>query len=245
MNVIEDPEGKGPNPSLVSALSTEHFTLQSARSSAVMESNGRSQLFLAAVTGVTVGLALVAELEGLGRTFRVFALSLLPALLALGLITYLRLADLALHDALYARAIGRIRAFYFTIEPEARKYWLLPAGDDAHIEMRLAGQRHTRWQHVRHQLSQVATAVAAMTSVVAGVLYALIGHLGRTSSPALLGLGSTLVALTLFGALMVDQVRRWRQSGRSNAPLFLPDGTPVDADDGDTTRRPQLQVSNR
>jgi hypothetical protein len=221
MNVIEDAQGKGSNAALLSALTTEHFTLQSARSSVVVESNGRGQLFLSAVTGVVVGLALVAELDGLGRTFIVFALSLLPALLVLGLTSYLRLAELAVHDALYARAIGRIRTFYVGIEPSARDHWLLPAGDDSHAVMRPAGQRHTAWDHFLHRLSHVATAVAALTSVVAGVLYALIGHLGRTSSPALLGVGASGVAITLFVSLMIDQERRWRRAHRDVPPLHV------------------------
>jgi hypothetical protein len=79
-------------------------------------------LFLSAVSGAVVALALVAQVDRLGHTFPVFGLSVLPALLALGLTSYARLADLAVHDAHYARAIGRIRAFYMTIEPSARQY---------------------------------------------------------------------------------------------------------------------------
>ncbi|KAA1426658.1 hypothetical protein [Nocardioides antri] len=210
------------NPALLSALTTEHYTLQSARSSTVLEANGRSQLFLAALTGAVVALALVAELEGLGRTFTVFALSLLPAVLALGLTTYVRLADLTVQDALYARAIGRIRAFYFTIEPAAVSYWLLPAGDDPHAVMRQAGQQHSRWHHMSH----AATAVAALTSVVTGVLYALVAQVGRTSEPPLIGVGATVVAVGVFALLMVDQGRRWRRVEAAHPTLFQDDGAP-------------------
>jgi hypothetical protein len=213
-----DHEGDGPKPALVSALTTEHFALQATRSSTVMEANGRSQLFLSAVTGAVVALALVAQLDDLGRTFTVFALSLLPAVLALGLTTYVRLADLAAQDAYYARAIGRIRAFYLTIEPDAQDYFALPAGDDPHAVMLQAGQRHTIWHHLSH----AATAVAALTGVVAGVLYALIAQLGRVSSPPLVGVGAGVVALGLFAGLMVDQERRWRRSQRALPTLFPP-----------------------
>jgi hypothetical protein len=218
-----DQHGSTTNPALLSALTTEHYTLQSARSSTVLEANGRSQLFLAALTGAVVALALVAELEGLGRTFTVFALSLLPAVLALGLTTYVRLADLAVQDGLYARAIGRIRAFYFTIDPAAVAYWLLPAGDDPHAVMHQAGQRHTRWHHMSH----AATAVAALTSIVSGVLYALAAHVGRTAEPPLLGVGATVVAVGVFALLMIDQGRRWRRVEAAHPTLFQNDGTPV------------------
>ena len=68
----------------------------------------------------------MAQLDRMGDTFLTFALSVLPALLALGVTSYSRLADLAVHDAYYARAIGRIRSFYLTIEPAARHYWFQP-----------------------------------------------------------------------------------------------------------------------
>ena len=79
------PAGEtAPSSALVSALTTEHYTLQSARSSTILEANGRSSLFLSAVSGATVALALVAQLDRLGETFLVFAFTILPALLMLG-----------------------------------------------------------------------------------------------------------------------------------------------------------------
>jgi hypothetical protein len=88
-----------PSGALLTALTTEHYTLQAARSSTVVEANGRGLLFLSSVSGAMVALALVAQLDRLGQTFLVFGLSILPALLVLGLTSYARLADLAVLDA--------------------------------------------------------------------------------------------------------------------------------------------------
>ena len=41
-------EGAAPTAALLSALTTEHYTLQSARASTVVEANGRSLMFLSA-----------------------------------------------------------------------------------------------------------------------------------------------------------------------------------------------------
>ena len=223
MNAIDEHDSKGPSAALMSAFTTEHFTLQSARSSTILETNGRSQLFLSAATGVTVALALVAELDGLNRTFTVFSLSLLPALLALGLTTYVRVADLAVHDATYARAIGRIRAFYLTLGPEAQQYLLLPVGDGEHTVMNPAGRLHSRWHHLSH----AATTVAALTSVVAGMLYALIAHLGKTAPPPMLGLGAGVVAVLVFTVLVWDQQRRWHRAHALLPTTFGADGKPI------------------
>ena len=223
MNATEETTGSDINGPLLSALMTEHYTLQSSRASTVVEANGRSLLFLSAVSGATVALALVAQVDRLGQTFDVFALSLLPALLVLGLTSYARLADLAVHDAYYARGIGRIRAFYFTIDPASNHYWLVTPGDDPHALMRQSGQQHSRWHHLSH----TATSVAAVTAIIAGVLVGLVANLLGISSLPVLGVLATGVASAGFGALFLDQERRWRRSGDAEPTLFLPDGHPA------------------
>jgi hypothetical protein len=234
MNIAE-PHEQGLRPSgdtvpssaLMSALTTEHYTLQAARSSTIIEANGRSSLFLSAVSGALLALALVAQLDRLGGTFLVFAFSVLPALLMLGVMSYARLADLAVHDAYYARAIGRIRSFYFDVAgPGARQYWLLGAGDDQHAVMRRhAGQRLTRW----HGWTRQATAVAAVTAVIAGVLGGLaVDMASPLTLPVTAVIGVVLAVVVLVG-LLADQERRWRQSEQRSPALFAPDGTPRDA----------------
>lgn len=223
MNATGPADATGPHPALMSALTTEHYTLQAARSSTIVEANGRSMLFLSAVSGATVALALVAQLDRMGDTFVTFALTVLPALLALGLTSYSRLADLAVHDAYYARAIGRIRAFYLTIEPAAHQYWLQPAGDDAHAVMRQAGQPHSRWHHLGH----TATSVAAVVGVISGAFLGLAGSVTTPLTTPVLAVGATVLAVATFAGLLADQERRWRRSDDSLQSHFLPDGTPA------------------
>ena len=159
----------------------------------------------------------------MGETFLVFAFTILPALLALGVTSYIRLADLAVHDAYYARAIGRIRSFYLTIEPEARQYWLISAGDDAHAVMRQAGQRHKRWHHLSH----AATVIAAVLAILAGVLAGL--ALQTLAAPGIgwAVSGGLLAAAAVLVVLLVDQKRRWSHSADQEPCLFLPDGSPA------------------
>jgi hypothetical protein len=226
MNIVEDPDADQPtNPQLLSALTTEHYTLQSARSSTIVEANGRSSLFLSATSAATVALALVAQLDRLGSIFMVFTLVVLPALLVLGLTSYVRLADLAVHDAYYARAIGRIRAFYLTLDPAGAQYWMQPAGDDPHAVMRQAGQQHTRWHHFSH----TATSVAAVTAVIAG---ALIGLVLTQTVPIPVPLVATISAVAssgMFALTWLDQERRWNRSAMAEPTRFLPDGAPAPA----------------
>jgi hypothetical protein len=68
------------NTELLCALMTEHYTLQSLRGSTIVEANGRGQLFLSTVSGATVALAPVAELDRAGDPFKIFAFTVSPAL---------------------------------------------------------------------------------------------------------------------------------------------------------------------
>jgi hypothetical protein len=223
MNTPEQSADGGPSSALLTALTTEHYTLQSARATTVVEANGRSALFLSVVSAGAVALALVAQLDRMGQTFLVFAFAMLPALLALGLMSYARLADLAVHDAYYARAIGRIRSFYFEFAgPESRHYWLLSAGDDLHAVMRHAGQKHSRW----HRWTHAATAVAAVTAVIGGVL---VGLVVEVATPLVLpwtAVVATLVTTGAFALLLADQERRWRASDASAPAQLPPDRSP-------------------
>jgi hypothetical protein len=224
MNVPDRLPEEAPNPSgaLMSALTTEHYTLQAARSTTVVEANGRSLLFLSAVSGATVALALVAQLDRLGHVWTVFALAVLPSVLVLGLTTHVRLADLAVQDAFYARAIGRIRSYYLTIDPAAHQYWLMPAGDDPSAVMHHAGQLPHRWHHLSH----TATAVDAVAAVVTGVLTGIVStHFAMAQG--LVVAGAIVSAVATFSALYYDQARRWRRSSESQPTRFHPSGQPV------------------
>jgi hypothetical protein len=223
----ERPTSAQPSSALISALTTEHYTLQSARGSTITEANGRSSLFLSAVSGATVALALVAQLDRMGETFLVFAFTILPALLMLGLMSYARLADLAVHDAYYARAIGRIRRLYFDVAGnDARRYWLVSAGDDKQALMRHAGQRLTRSHLWTHQ----ATAVAAVTAVIAGVLGGLALKPATALTLPVMAIIGVLIAALVLVASLVDQERRWRRSDQGPPALVTPDGAPTGAD---------------
>ncbi|HET9556530.1 MAG TPA: hypothetical protein VFS70_05270, partial [Actinomycetota bacterium] len=91
------------------ALTTEHFTLQTARAVAVSEGNGRTALYVGALSSTLVALALVAQRSPLGEVFFVVALTILPAVFFLGLVTYVRVLQSSIEDIVYARAINRIR----------------------------------------------------------------------------------------------------------------------------------------
>lgn len=117
---------------MIPILTTEHFTLQSARGVVMAEIGSRATIYLSAVSASVVALAFVTTLSGDARLLRGFALVLLPVVWYMGQVTRLRLTQLSQADLHHIRAINRIRHFYLDAAPEATRYLTLPAHDDLH-----------------------------------------------------------------------------------------------------------------
>jgi hypothetical protein len=208
---------------LLQALTTEHFTLQTARTATIADSNGRSALYLSTVSSAVVALAFIGQVDRLGHAFLLFALALLPALVLLGILTYLRLVQTAIEDLFYARAINRIRRHYVDLDREAARWFVLcgfddPAGVLAAMGLANPGTAHSRW----HLLSHAASMVAVVTSIIAGVGVALAANAAGAgqlpvAASAALGVLVTAAATAAFGW---QQVRRWRAAEDSVPSRF-------------------------
>jgi ABC-type sugar transport system permease subunit len=173
-----------------------------------------------------VALAFIGQVAHVGKAFFLFALALLPALVLLGVLTYLRLLQTAVEDWFYARAINRIRRHYVDLDPDAARWFLLTSCDDppaVMVNMGLAapGAKRSRW----HLLSHTATMVAVVTSIIGGVFVALAadalsaGAL-RVAAAAGVGVVVTMAGITAFGW---HQARRWR-AAEDSVPALFPSG---------------------
>jgi MFS family permease len=214
---------------LLQALTTEHFTLQTARGATIADSNGRAALYLSTVSGAVIALAFIGQIAHVGRAFFLFAFALLPALVLLGVLTYLRLLQTAVEDLYYARAINRIRHHYVHLDPDAARWFLLTSSDDPPAVMvnmgRAApGPQHSRWHLLGHLLSHTATMAAAVTSIIGGVFVALAASaLGAGALPVTAAAGvGVVVAVAGITAFLWHQARRWRAAEDSVPTLFPP-----------------------
>jgi hypothetical protein len=160
---------------LLTALTTEHFTLQGARSQTVSESSSRSSLYLFSVSSTLVALGFIGQASG--DTFRVFALTVLPTLYVLGLFTFVRLVQIVAEDFRYARAINRIRHYYLELAGDQAGLFMQSAHDDAAGVLANIGVRQSRWQ----PYFTMPTLIAVIDSVVGGSAIAIaVGVLGAS-----------------------------------------------------------------
>ena len=194
-----------PRSAAATFVTTEHFVLQGARAATIAESNGRANMFLAAVSGGLVALGLVATASRLGSAFYGFGLVLLPTLAFVGLVTFGRALQSSSEDTEYARRIALLRGYYFEHAPEIAPYLLrVPPAERLFIQ-RVPGDR---WQGYR----TVAGMVAVITAVLAGSTAALVAILIFDHSLAAAVISGTLVALPTMIALIRHQDSAWERA---------------------------------
>ena len=94
---------------MLSALTTEHFVLQTANNSTYSEASARSTLYVMALSSSLVAMGFVA---GSSDVLVPFAAIVLPAVFVLGIFTVVRLVETALESRDCLHGIARIRAYY-------------------------------------------------------------------------------------------------------------------------------------
>jgi hypothetical protein len=202
--VTDEHEIRDDDTSLLTALTTEHFVLQSTRATITSEAGTRTSLYIGALSSVLIALGFIAQFED---AFAPFAAAVLPALLVLGVFTYVRLVEISVEDLHYLGRIQQIRAYYRELSPRAAQFFPGAAtrSDEALFESLSIGRRQRRFQF----LFTAASMVAAINSIVAGVAIALLLDGGFGVNLGLAIVAAVAVALAAMCTHGIDEVRRF------------------------------------
>jgi hypothetical protein len=180
---------------LLTALTTEHFTLQGARSQTMSESSSRTMLYIGAVSSTLVALGFIGQVSEVGDAFDVFALTVLPTLYVLGSFTFVRVVECGAEDFRYGLAINRIRGYYRQLAGDQANLFLLSGHDDGRGVFENMGVP----VEGRSQLFSFATVVAIINSVVGGSAVAIAaGALGARLGPAA-AIGGVVALVSVLG----------------------------------------------
>lgn len=202
---------------LLTALTTEHFTLQGARSQTVSESASRATLYVMAVSSALVGLGFIGQVSEVGDVFDIFALTVLPTLYVLGLFTFVRLVESSVEDVLYGRAINRIRNYYLELAGDQARLFVLSGHDDPIGVLANMGLSPTRWR----LYFTTATMIAVINSVVGGAAVALaLGVAVDASLGLAAGVGGAVAIASLL--LMRRAEYRMHVAGRARTETLFP-----------------------
>jgi hypothetical protein len=201
---------------LLTALTTEHFTLQGARASTVGESSGRASLYIGTVSSALIALGFVAQVSEAGGTFELFALTIFPVLFFLGGVTWKRMLESSIEDIFYAQAINRIRNYYLELAGPEAGYFMLGGHDDPPGVMRNMGFEPSRWQ----PLFTSASMVAVVNAVVAGAGVAVALGVALNVAEAVAIVAGALVAVALVFATVRSEERAYARAAAEHTPLF-------------------------
>ena len=202
---------------LLTALTTEHFTLQGARSQTASESASRASLYILSVSSTLVALGFIGQASEVGSTFDVFALTVLPTLYVLGVFTFVRVVECGAEDFRYGVAINRIRNYYKQIAGDQAKLFLLSGHDDArgvfaNAAVPVEGRRH---------YFSFATVVAVINSVVGGGAIAIaLGAIAGASLGVAAGLGGCVGLASL--ALLLRHAGRLLEARAGRTKSLFP-----------------------
>jgi hypothetical protein len=216
--VAETPDRQA----LLTALTTEHFTLQGARSQTMSESSSRASLYIGAVSSTLVALGFIGQISEVGETFDTFALTVLPTLYLLGVFTFVRLVECGFEDFRYGVAINRIRSYYLEVAGERANLFLLSGHDDGQGVFENMGVR----SEGRKQYFSFATVIAVINSVVGGSAVAIaLGAFADASLAVAAGVGGAAAAASLFALLRLADRMLADRAGEIPALFPSPPGT--------------------
>jgi hypothetical protein len=184
----------------VTAVTTEHFALQSAASTTVTEASSRASLYVLTLSSSLVAIGFAVNTDGFGP----LVATILPVIVVLGIFTTVRLVDTGVQNLQLLSSIARIRAFYRTLADDAATYFPTREEDeaaDAFASMALTRRPTTA-------LFTIASMVSLVNSVVAGAGATLLVVQWASIAVALV-VGATL-AIAFTTAFYLYQSHRYR-----------------------------------
>jgi hypothetical protein len=181
VGMADHPDGTPAHPSeptgaekslRAQILATDHWSLLASRSTTQSEVLSRITIFLTLVSASLVSLALIGQANQFSHSFATVAIVLLSFVLVVGVLTQVRVVNVALDDMMFVISMNRIRAAYVELDPQVRPFLLSGYTDD------LPGVQRTYYfpggRDVTQVLGSSMVFTIAVNAALAGVLTAAI-----------------------------------------------------------------------
>lgn len=207
-----------PDALRVQILTSEHWSLLATRTMTWNETLTRAGMFLTVLSAATVALALVAQATEFGSTFRLFALFVLPVVLGVGFLTFLRLGDASDEDRLLVVGMNRLRHAYLELAPELEPYFVTGHTDDE------AGILRTYGSDFRIRPSRVLASSPALVGILNVVVSGILGALAARSFDATdavvvaTGIAAAMAVAAGLSAMAYRDIHRVRRGWRAQFP---------------------------
>jgi hypothetical protein len=223
--VAPDGQGDGPlaDPRALTILTTEHWSLLSARSLVYNEAFARTGMFLTFLSASLVALALLGQGMGFDRDFLLFAAVILAFDLFIGLATLGRVAAASNDDLRCIAGMNRIRHAYLEMDPGLQPYFITSQYDDIRGILSTygepTGEHPSLFLGLVHGLTTTDGMVSIITTGIAAVLVTVLALLAGTPPSPAIGAG---VAAFIAAQVVMSVIgyRNFSQFGARLGPRF-------------------------
>jgi hypothetical protein len=221
------------DPRTITLLTTEHWSLLSARSLAYNEAFVRAGMFLTFLSMSFVALGLLSQASGFTSEFLVITVLVLSFDLVIGLTTYGRMLGANFDDFRAMHGMARIRHGYTQMAPLVSRYLTTPTHDDMTSVGAAYGSLSSSGAlgEVIYGLTTSSGMIGLIVAMLAGVLGSVLALLAGLSGGIVLVLG-VAAGIAVFVALLVSTLAgatRWQASLRVEFPAPSEATAPVAA----------------
>jgi hypothetical protein len=205
------------DPRAIQILSTEHWSLLSARSLAYNEAFTRGGMFLTFLSMSFVALALLAQAMSFGEQFLTIAAIVLGFDFVIGVTTYGRIMGANEDDLRAVHGMARIRHAYVEISPLVGRYFTSPTHDD--IDSVISSYGTGQGSELLYAFTTSGGMIGLITSMVAGVLASVVALLFGANGDLSIWIGIAGAVLTLVAIVRLT-FGRVAQTQRELGTMF-------------------------
>jgi hypothetical protein len=197
-------------------LATEHWSILASRTTTQNEVLTRISMFLTFVSATLVSLALVGQVTGFGSAFPVFAISVLAVALVVGVLTQVRVFNVAEEDLMYVVAMNRLRAAYAELAPGVDRWFMSSPHDDEPGAMRTYFFFRARGGSavLGSSMAFIAIVDAALTGLLVATILIVAGL-----APVGAFIAAIVLAVAFFAASLLVGYRSYRRTWREHTAM--------------------------
>ena len=216
------------DPRALQILTTEHWSLLTARSLVYNEAFARAGMFLAFLSATLVVLGLISTATGFSDAFLIVTAIVLALDLFIGLASLGRIAAASTEDLRYLQGMNRLRHAYHEMVPALEPYMITSHHDDFEsVAMFYGGARPSAFFGFLHGLTTTPGMIGVICAAIAGGLVAVLVLLATHDGIAAGGIGlvAFVLAFALLSLAVVRSALELARSMESRFPRQPGDGT--------------------
>lgn len=201
----------------INFLLAEYTTLRELRQNLDSLGESRVNFFLATVSGVIVGLALINQMPGEKEIIYFINGAAFIGLFWLGLITFTRMVERSINLVLYMRGMNRIRRYFVDRNLSIEKYLWLPKYDDKpSLGYGMYNPKLKRWSLTG--LPPMMALINSILATVGAVMLARVVFNILSGWTLLIGVASFLIVLSSQYRYYANRVKRKRDETEIHFP---------------------------